>query len=51
MVAEKGHVTEKGHIQIFQLLSFYLLLAVPRAQLATVWSTGDMCTVCGRYNK
>ena len=40
-VAERGWVAEKRHIQIF------LQLFGSRAQLATAWSTGDTCTVCG----
>ena len=50
-VAEHLGVAENCHIQIFlnffRLLS-YIVLAVPRAQLATAWSTADTsCTVCG----
>ena len=46
LVTKKGRVTERGHIQTFFSSSFHTSCA-NRAQLATVWSTRDTCTVCG----
>ena len=46
MVMTLCWVTERGHIQTFFWLLSYTSCA-NRAQLATVWSTGDTCTVCG----
>ena len=52
MVGERGRVAEKCHIQIFLFFPnfsapFIYTSCANRAQLATAWSTGGTCTVCG----
>ena len=46
-VTERGRVEEKCHIQILIFFSSFHTSCANRAQLATAWSTGGTCTVCG----